>query len=437
MNSQFAVVENLGGKCVVASWEQSVIDPNWRMIKFQSKDHFLFRHSHRQVGWDVTWRTGARRETMPLAQWWFANRGRRQYRGVIFMPNGLPEIGEHLNLWQGWGVEGKEGDWSLIKAHISEVVAGNNSTLAEYVMRWIAWIIQNPNKQAEVALVLIGEKGSGKGTLARCLQRIFGIHSLQVTDREQVIGKFNAHLEDCVLFIADEAYWGGDKRCVGRLQGMITEPTLPIERKGFDVYQVKNFLHLLMLAEPGWVIPAGKFERRYAALNVNSGRRGDREYFRRLHRQIDNGGAAAMFWDLRRVDLGDWHPREIPEALLHSEALRQQQTLTLPPWEQWYLSLLQDGRLPGAISKHPNWAYTYRLLDSVKELVPRLKFDASDIALRDFMVSKGFEKYHGKNQNGWKFAPLAICRADFDRAYGPRRWDNPNAEWGDKPEEEG
>jgi len=68
----------------------------------------------------------------------------------------------------------------------------------------------------------------------RCLQRIFGVHAFQVTSREEVIGKFNGHLQDCVLFIADEAYWGGDKRCVGRLQGMITEPTLPIERKNID-----------------------------------------------------------------------------------------------------------------------------------------------------------------------------------------------------------
>ena len=78
---------------------------------------------------------------------------------------------------------------------------------------------------------------------------------------EEVIGKFNGHLQDCVLFVADEAYWGGDKRCVGRLQGMITETTLPIERKGIDLIQVPNYLHVLMLAEPGWVIPAGRFER--------------------------------------------------------------------------------------------------------------------------------------------------------------------------------
>jgi hypothetical protein len=147
------------------------------------------------------------------------------------------------------------------------------------------------------------------------LQRIFGAHAFQVTSGEEVIGKFNGHLQDCVLFIADEAYWGDDKRCVGRLQGMITEPYLPIERKGFDLILVPNYLHVVMLAEPGWVIPAGRYERRYAALSVSDRRREDREYFRALHRQIKEGGAEAMMWDLQRMDLGDWHPREIPREL--------------------------------------------------------------------------------------------------------------------------
>jgi len=73
-----------------------------------------------------------------------------------------------------------------------------------------------------------------------------------------------------------------------------------------------------MLAEPGWVIPAGRYERRYAALLVSDRRREDREYFRALHRQINQeGGAAAMMWDLQRMDFGDWHPREIPQSLLN------------------------------------------------------------------------------------------------------------------------
>ena len=115
-----------------------------------------------------------------------------------------------------------------------------------------------------------------------------------------------------MLFVADEAYWGGDKRCVGRLQGMITEPWLPIERKGIDIFQVRNF-HVVMLAEPGWVIPAGRYERRYAAFAVSTAKRGDKAYFEALNRQMPNGGIEAMFYDLED---GAWRlaPKGYPRS---------------------------------------------------------------------------------------------------------------------------
>jgi energy-coupling factor transporter ATP-binding protein EcfA2 len=287
-------------------------------------------------------------------------------------------------------------------------------------------------------LVLVGPKGAGKGTLVRCLQRIFGAHAFQVTSWEEVIGKFNGHLQDCVLFVADEAYWGGDKRCVGRLQGMITEPTLPIERKGFDLIQVPNFLHVVMLAEPGWVIPAGRFERRYAAVAVSSARLGDREYFRTLHRQIEKGGAEAMFYELEGMNLDGWHPREIPEALLRNPELQKQQSHTLPPLEQWYVMLLHNGVLPGALAGKPNTAYTRSLIEDTKTKIPRLRWDLTEVGLPNFLLDEESigivcAKYRSSNNNGWTFPPLAEARAAWSQRYGSVKWDNPDAEdWSKK-----
>jgi hypothetical protein len=325
----------------------------------------------------------------------------------------------------------------LIRKHIEVVLAGGNKEFANYVIRWIAWAIQNPAAQAEVALVLIGPKGTGKGTLVRCLQRIFGAHAFQVTSREEVIGKFNGHLQDCVLFVADEAYWGGDKRCVGRLQGMITEPTLPIERKGIDLIQVPNYLHVVMLAEPGWVIPAGRYERRYAALEVSAVKRGNKEYFRALHKQIAEGGAEAMFYDLEKLELGDWHPRDIPEALLCNPALQRQQGLTLPPLEQWYVMLLHEGMLPRAVPNRPNTALTRNLLDDAKERFPRLKWDLTEVGLWNFLTDEDMigipcTKYRANFANGWSFAPLDELREAWVRRYGPVKWHTEAMEWSKK-----
>jgi hypothetical protein len=440
LNANHAVIDNVGGKTVIASWEPSLLDPTKLIIVFQTKESFLLRYSNRFALIDSPdGHGGSHSRSQPMGQWWLSHRDRRQHRGVTFMPNGPPETDNGcLNLWQGWGVSAAPGDWSLIREHIERIVADGNAEFANYVIRWIAWSIQNPARQAEVALVLIRSKGAGKGTLVRCLQRIFGAHAFQVTSREEVIGKFNGHLQDCILFIADEAYWGGDKRCVGRLQGMITEPTLPIERKGIDVIQVRNFLHVVMLAEPGWVIPAGRHERRYAALAVSDTARGDRQYFNALHRQIDEGGAEAMMFNLRQMDLDGWHPREIPEALLKGSALQKQQGHTLPPLEQWYMMLLHNGVLPGALPTKPNKANTRSLVDHARANYPRLKFDLTENGLRDFLIDAeriglAIEKHRTAQWNGWSFPPLGECREAFDRLYGPIAWDHPEVlEWSKK-----
>jgi hypothetical protein len=446
MNNQHAIIDNVGGKTVIASWEPSSIDPSRRMVVFHNKDSFLLRYSNRFATIKITNRQGAAVEAeVPLGQWWLNHPDRQQYRGITFQPDAPKEVNDCLNLWRGWGCKPRKGDWSLIRKHINEVLANGNPDFSEYIIRWIAWAIQNPDKRAEVALVLIGEKGAGKGTLVRILEVIFGQHCFQVSSTEEVVGRFNSHLEDCILFVADEAYWGGDKRCVGKLQTQITEPMIAIEHKGINRYWVRNMLHHLMLAEPGWVIPAGRFERRYAAISVSKSRLGDRAYFIALYDHIANGGAEAMFYDLLMLDLKGWHPRELSKALLSSPALQRQQRLTLPAIEQWYLGLLHNGKLPMLYGKPPklDTAYTRSLVEDARDSAPRLR-DLSDVAMSDFLAPKDenestigivCEKHRDASRNGWTFPPLTECREAWEQRYGATKWDTDMINWGEPAKE--
>ena len=80
---------------------------------------------------------------MPIGQYWLGHHERQQFRGVTFVPAGPKVLNECLNLWQGWGVEAKRGDWGLIRRHIAEVVASGNEEFADYIIRWIAWSIHS------------------------------------------------------------------------------------------------------------------------------------------------------------------------------------------------------------------------------------------------------------------------------------------------------
>ena len=413
LNNRHAVIENYGGKCVIACWEPSPTDPSRPTLVFQSVDAFRQRYANRFVK-----PLRANQRPKALGTFWFSDPGRRQYRGVTFEPAGPLVVNDYLNTWKGWGVEPKEGDWSGLQQHIKGVIADNDEQAYEYIIRWIAWAIQHPDRQAEVALVLIGEKGTGKGTLIRCLEIIFGAHTFQVSSQEHVVGNFNAHHRDCILFIADEAYWAGDKRCLGALQRMITETKLSVEPKGYDLMEVPNRLHVIMLAEPGWVVPAGRYERRYAAFNVSDKRRGDHAYFKALHGEIKNGGAAAMMYDLQRTDLGDWHPREV----YRTGALTEQTRHSLSPIEEWFEQLLQDGVLPHALTGRPETVISTHLYDDARKRFPYLRTHVSDTKFGRFLRDKGCENYSNGAARGWIFPPLAKARRAWEKAYPDWTW---------------
>jgi Family of unknown function (DUF5906) len=234
----------------------------------------------------------------------------RRYDDLVFASGAAPAVGNALNLWRGFGVEPRPGNWSRMRDHIRNVIAANNDENDEYIMRWVAWAVQNPGRQAEVALVIRGGKGVGKGVFGRAMCQIFGPHGLQVTDRKHLVGAFNMHLSQCALMFADEAYWPGDKQGEGALKRLITEPTLSIEPKGVDLFSVANNLHVIISGNDEWIVPASGDERRYAAFDVGKQRYGDRNYFDPLYAEINNdGGLAAMLHDLLAMNLAGWHPR--------------------------------------------------------------------------------------------------------------------------------
>src|SRR5262249_12842495 len=85
------------------------------------------------------------------------------------------QIAQDLNSWRGFGVEPRQGDWSLMQAHIRDVLADGDQEAEGYILNWAAWAVQNPGKRAEAALVFRGDEGTGKGVFLHALREIFGV----------------------------------------------------------------------------------------------------------------------------------------------------------------------------------------------------------------------------------------------------------------------
>ncbi len=205
---------------------------------------------------------------------WLRSHRRRQYKGLIFDPSGRSYDG-WLNMWKGWSLQPRKGDWSLLRHLILEVLVDGNKAHFEWVFDWIAFMFQHPEKVAEVAIAFRGEKGTGKGTLGRALCKLAGASGLHISSPGYLTGRFNSHLQNCVCLFADVAFWTGNKEGDSVLKQLVTEPTLTYEGKGRDAVTGKNHVHIIMASNNDWVVPAGlDGERRFAVFNVNEKRKG-------------------------------------------------------------------------------------------------------------------------------------------------------------------
>jgi hypothetical protein len=429
LNEKYSCIGDVGGKCMVMGWVPSKADPIVQIPSFQTFKSFAERFANRYVLVPKPTKDGGTEEkSEQLGAYWLKWKHRRSYEGIDMEPD-APEVLPNgcLNLWRGFAVEPAAGGWPLMQRHIAEVLADGDPAALDYIMKWSAWAVQNPGERAEAALVFRGSKGSGKGTFAHALRRMFGAHGLHVANSKHLVGAFNAHLRNCLLLYADEAFWAGDKQGESTLKALITEQTLTIEQKGVDAVQWHNRIHLIMTANAEWVVPASHDERRYAVFAVSEKYMGDEKYFESLHAEIANGGLEAMLHDLKQVKLGKWHPRQI----IKTQALAEQKMQSMSPLHEWFESLLQDGVIPPAPKDAPDTAMIAYLLNHARDFAPKLR-ELNATRLGRFLGQHGCIKLHRANGNAWRFPELPKARELWAKNYQGWKWEHDAGQWATK-----
>jgi hypothetical protein len=96
-----------------------------------------------------------------------------------------------------------------------------------------------------------------------------------------------------------------------------------------------------MTSNSDWVVPVTHDERRYAMLNASDHRTGQREYFSAIVAQMENGGLAAMIWDMLRRNISGFEVRDVPD----NAALADQRRHSMDSLQRWWLAVLDRGFL--------------------------------------------------------------------------------------------
>jgi len=296
-------------------------------------------------------------DTTEVAHAWLDWKYRKTFENVVFKPVPVSvKISEAvsekrrtagidypaLNLWRGFAVEGKPGDWSKLREHLYKVVCRRNPVWFAWVMTWLADIVQDPANKKGSAVIVKGIKGTGKTKVAEWIAKLAPRNSFAISKESQVLGRFNAHHAEAIFICMEEPFWAGDKAAEGVLKDMITGRTHVIEKKFVDPYQLDSCVRLWLCSNHDWVVPATGDERRFMVLTTDNSHEKDETWFASIDQQMENGGLEAMMFDLSALKTPGFVSLRMPPK---TPWLVEQVERSLPIEAAWLYSVLTDGYL--------------------------------------------------------------------------------------------
>lgn len=242
------------------------------------------------------------------------------------------------NLWGGWPNKPAPGDCRHLLALLYHLCSGddNHAQLYDWVLKWLAFPLQNPGAKMKTALVIHGGQGTGKSEFFETVMNIYGRYG-QVIDQAAVEDRFNDDWASAKLFvIADEVIARSDLYHVkNKLKAFITGDTIRINIKNLSAHTEKNHVNIVFLSNETMPVVVEEDDRRHCVIWTPAPR--DEAFYAAVRAEKRNGGIAALHDYLLNLDLQGFTAGTKPPM---TDAKSKLINLSLDSPSQFYYALI-------------------------------------------------------------------------------------------------
>lgn len=227
------------------------------------------------------------------------------------------------NLWGGWPVKPKAGDCSslldLLWHMCSEEGGKKAEELYHWVIKWLAYPLQNPGAKMKSTIVLHGPQGTGKNMFFEAYMQIYGKYGWTI-DQSAIEDKFNDWASRKLFLIADEVVARADLYHIkNKLKAFITGDQIRINPKNMQAYYEANHVNMVFLSNEAMPVVLEEDDRRHAVIWTPA--KLSAEFYAKVKAEIDAGGALALYDYLLQVDLTGFSNATLPPMTEAKEEL--------------------------------------------------------------------------------------------------------------------
>jgi len=218
-----------------------------------------------------------------------------------------------LNTWQGWPMKPEQGDCTRLLELLEYLCSAdpNGHTAYEWLLCWMAYPLQNPGAKMASAVIMHGAQGTGKSTVFQTLAKIYG-DCATVLNQRGLEDKFNSDWSDSKLFIlAEEVVTRAEMWHIkNELKELVTGEWIRINPKNIAAYRQRNQVNICYLSNENQPLPLDNDDRRHLVIYTPPAL--SEKYYDEVFRELENGGAAAFYDYLLKLDISGFHPKKRP-----------------------------------------------------------------------------------------------------------------------------
>ena len=269
----------------------TVNDEGEEMLSRENKTNFINKYEPMDFIQKKLDKYGEMREyRVSFIDKWLKDKTRRSYRSVNFIPPPKKCPHDTFNLFTGFKYEKyinqghqPDEDISIFLNHI-KFLSGEEETekINNYILNYLAHIIQKPGILPRTSLVFNSKPGYGKNILFDNFGReILGDkYHLSTSNAERFVGKWKS-IQHKFIGVYNEASSRDTFGLDNKLKELITEPKVDYEEKREKQIIINNTMRLIVLTNKDNAIKIDPNDRRFQVVEI-TGEKPQPEYFNKL-----------------------------------------------------------------------------------------------------------------------------------------------------------
>lgn len=243
---------------------------------------------------------------------WDEHDDRDVKRGLVFEPSGVIPA-NHINLFRGFpltpGKVGREGCLKILD-HIYNLCRMRDAEF-QYLLRWIAYPLQNPGAKMDSSVIMYGAEGPGKSVLwEQVVSQLYGQSSITI-GQSQLEDKFTGWQSGRLFALCEEVVSRAERsQHKGQLKHLVTGKYLMINEKNLPLREERNHINFVFLSNSTVPLELDMGDRRYLVLYCDYVPGGS--YFTELFEEINNGGVEELYRFLLDLDMTGFNEHTRP-----------------------------------------------------------------------------------------------------------------------------